>query len=448
MTASYNLSLLGSNYNQGGSGAVARTTASKLQESVSVKDFGAVGDGTTDDTAAIQAAFNASKFRKCLLPAGKYKITSALVMDYTASYNIEGETFDPNGVSGSVIYNAGSGNAIYCANTPYVQNYDNEHRFAHLTILGTSSSGVGVYYVQKPVTMDAVWITTHGTIGIRLDKGYGSSFKNCVITQNYQHGVYVHQQGNGILFDHCIINGNSRTAGYSNVTLDGGAGYENLGVTFLGCDFTAAGIVPSNGYGMVIQYSFGVNIIGCYFENNYSGHIYADVSTNNLVVTGSYFQDGIITPVDVSGLVYEGNHHYGSGVRTTQLQASGTVTARHPTRVQNNTYAGTATSNCSAGIMEIAEIYNGSAPVSGTWAVGDVCWKSNPSAGGFVGWKCTAAGTPGTWVPFGALQNPNAYTPSNFATARSLNAGAATLSQLANTVATLITDLQTSGVLL
>ena len=29
MTASYNLSLLGSNYNQGGSGAVARTTASK-----------------------------------------------------------------------------------------------------------------------------------------------------------------------------------------------------------------------------------------------------------------------------------------------------------------------------------------------------------------------------------------------------------------------------------
>ena len=77
MTASYNLSLLGSNYNQGGSGAVARTTASKLQESVSVKDFGAVGDGTTDDTTAIQAAFNASKFRKCLLPAGKYKITSA-----------------------------------------------------------------------------------------------------------------------------------------------------------------------------------------------------------------------------------------------------------------------------------------------------------------------------------------------------------------------------------
>lgn len=29
MTSQYNLSLLGSNYNQGGSGAVARTTANK-----------------------------------------------------------------------------------------------------------------------------------------------------------------------------------------------------------------------------------------------------------------------------------------------------------------------------------------------------------------------------------------------------------------------------------
>ena len=50
-------------------------------EGVSVKDFGAIGDGTADDTAAIQSAIDACPAgRAVAIPAGRYRTTARLIV--------------------------------------------------------------------------------------------------------------------------------------------------------------------------------------------------------------------------------------------------------------------------------------------------------------------------------------------------------------------------------
>lgn len=63
-------------------GAVNRAINLKLEEFISVADFGATGDGTTDDTVALQAAFTAMSsysIRSLYFPPGTYLVSSTLM---------------------------------------------------------------------------------------------------------------------------------------------------------------------------------------------------------------------------------------------------------------------------------------------------------------------------------------------------------------------------------
>jgi len=116
--ASSGSSLVG--FNANGVGAVTTTVQNKLRESVSVKDFGAVGDGVTDDYAAIIAAINSFTSATSTyyavgptiyFPPGNYYCSQAINLKKTV--RMIGETSGhTGGVSVTLTFPAGSDGII------------------------------------------------------------------------------------------------------------------------------------------------------------------------------------------------------------------------------------------------------------------------------------------------------------------------------------------------
>ena len=94
-------------YTPAGTGAVATTVQTKLRESVSVQDFGAVGDGTTDDTAAIILALN-SGFKNITGNGLTYKVTSALTIS-ASDITLQDMVLDTSATSGEISFITASG---------------------------------------------------------------------------------------------------------------------------------------------------------------------------------------------------------------------------------------------------------------------------------------------------------------------------------------------------
>lgn len=69
-------------FTQAGAGAVARTFQDKARETISVKDFGAVGDGVADDLASINTALAVNQTGTVLAPHGDYLVSAKPTNDF------------------------------------------------------------------------------------------------------------------------------------------------------------------------------------------------------------------------------------------------------------------------------------------------------------------------------------------------------------------------------
>lgn len=128
---------------QSGTGAVARTSQDKLRDAVSVKDFGAVGDGVTDDAPAIEAAslavYNAGG-GIIWVPPGTYLLgTLTSSVDARDSYITlrSGVSFVGAGVGVSVLKVKSGQNALYySSNKPNIMSTDKAELLSNLVIRG------------------------------------------------------------------------------------------------------------------------------------------------------------------------------------------------------------------------------------------------------------------------------------------------------------------------
>lgn len=80
-------------YKLNATGSVGRTVNSRLSDRISVKDFGAVGDGVANDTVALQNAINAGQARgaEVLIERGTYLHTGLTI---SSSVSLKGEGAD------------------------------------------------------------------------------------------------------------------------------------------------------------------------------------------------------------------------------------------------------------------------------------------------------------------------------------------------------------------
>lgn len=163
----------------------SQTVLDKLKEEVSVKDFGAVGDGVADDTVAIQNAINyfgtaeSTAQGVVYLPRGTYKITDALVLPFEVSVR---------GASGraSRIYQYGVGKDIFT----WSQTIPSFSRQVSITDLWLKGPGVtnggtpSAININHPwgidsLTLKRLWIEEFNGWGIRTNQPASGISKNC-----------------------------------------------------------------------------------------------------------------------------------------------------------------------------------------------------------------------------------------------------------------------------
>lgn len=221
-----------------------------------VKTYGAVGDGTTDDTAAFAAArtaWVAAQKGTLFIPAGHYKVTASNLL----TLNYPGMSVEGDGPGSTFVEptSAVTGDVIRWQMNPWT--VAPAGRIANLTIdganAGSSACGIHVGDVFNH-RLDNVVVQNFGgatAVGIHVDNVTHWT-EECVWTN-----VYVSLNKIGVLFD---VNGGTTSWGYNRITsLRVNAWGGQTGIAFKGGGVYYSGVLQVSG-NLVDASCIGVDI--------------------------------------------------------------------------------------------------------------------------------------------------------------------------------------------
>ena len=419
-------------FTQSGTGATARTVDSKLKDTVSVKDFGTVGDGIADDTAAIQAAIVAARasLRTLLIPGGTYKITSSLTLtgqDWFIGCGKDKTVFNYTGSSSAIIASAWNGkiegitintsqnaaNGIELGNNSRNATIDNVYLF---TSAGASSTGAGFYLNAG----------TGFSGGLTIHTSYALAFKYGVkmVGTNLGTGTWTTVSMYNLWLVGVSAGGPvSGSAGIYMDALTNGIGTCMYGGT-IEAFATGVQVLGGGGFGGVFESDFEGNSVVYSVGNSFTGRITNSISGGGLQKSANgtanvwwqdrqtmgasrYYEDyyaprHVIYDNNGTGAQEEIWYRNTSVIDGNALQANARMFAIG--LGQTGEYGPSVTPNTiyiEVGGQKVT--WGDAAPTTATWKRGDIRYNLSAASAGYVGWVCTAAGTPGTWATFGLI---------------------------------------------
>jgi hypothetical protein len=300
-------------------GAVTRSTRDRLAQVLNVKDFGATGNGSTDDTAAIQAALNATPSQGAVVffPAGTYRVTATLtipsVTDISGgSGGITGTvkpvrlvgTHCPNllgaagggAQGGSAIKWDASGSATPCIDASGGSKHWWFGGIEDLALLDSSTNAnsiglkLGSFKGARFIRFGArkFWKNVYQADTVFGDDlgGWYSTWTQCTFLDARSINIEFMGSIHGCSFIQCRINGSDDIgAKFGNDT----SPFKRCGVpiTFYSCWFEG----NEGAYAMELHNAQVVNIIGSYFERNGGNadiYISGSEATVNLNLFGTH----------------------------------------------------------------------------------------------------------------------------------------------------------------